>query len=63
MYMVIIIGQLINSENRDSGVSDIELGTLPSLPVRSPKPHSDESFKNGQSSQQATPKRASLTVT
>ncbi|CAI6354056.1 unnamed protein product [Macrosiphum euphorbiae] len=53
-----------NSENRDSGVADIDLGPLPSPPVRSPKQHTDDSFENSPSSQaQATPKRAALTVT
>lgn len=52
-----------NSENRDSGVADIDLGPLPSLPVRSPKQHPDNSFGNSSSSQQTTPKRAALTVT
>lgn len=52
-----------SSENRDSGVADIDLGPLPSPPVRSPQQHSDASFGNSQTIQQATPKRAALTVT
>lgn len=52
-----------NSENRDSGVADIDLGPLPSPPVRSPKQHPEDSFGNNPPSQQATPKRAALTVT
>jgi len=51
-----------NSENRDSGVADIDLGPLPSPPVRNPK-HPDDTFENSSPSQQATPKRAALTVT
>jgi IQ motif/SEC7 domain-containing protein len=51
-----------NSENRDSGVSDIDLGPLPSPPVKSTKQHLDDSFGNSPS-QQTTPKRAALTVT
>lgn len=51
-----------NSENRDSGVADIDLGPLPSPPVHSPKQHPDDSLENSPSSQ-ATPKRAALTVT
>jgi len=46
-----------NSENRDSGVSDIDLGPLPSPPTRNSKQH-DSFGKN-----QATPKRPALTVT
>lgn len=52
-----------NSENRDSGVSDIDLGPLPSPPIRNAKQQPDNSFGNSSSPQQATPKRSALTVT
>lgn len=52
-----------NSENRDSGVADIDLGPLPCPPVHSPKQHPDDTFENNTPSQQATPKRTALTVT
>lgn len=52
-----------NSENRDSGVSDIDLGPLPTPPVKSNKQHLDVSFDKSSSSQQTTPKRPALTVT
>ncbi|XP_050529798.1 IQ motif and SEC7 domain-containing protein 1 [Daktulosphaira vitifoliae] len=51
-----------NSDNRDSGVADIDLGPLPSPPMRSSKQNPDDSFGNLQT-KQTTPKRAALTVT
>lgn len=64
IYFILIFRSVnSNSENRDSGVADIDLGPLPSPPVRSPKQHPDDTFENGSPSQQATPKRAALTVT
>jgi len=52
-----------NSENRDSGVSDVDLGPLPPYPaVKNNKPLLEISFEKS-SSQQVTPKRPALTVT
>lgn len=52
-----------NSENRDSGVSDVDLGPLPPYPpVKNNKPLLEVSFEKS-SSQQVTPKRPALTVT
>lgn len=50
-----------STENRDSGVSDVDLGPLPPYPVKNNKQLLEVSFENS-SSQQVTPKRPALTV-